>query len=351
MCAKKEQQIIQNLLNWYEYSARQLPWRYDHGESGNPYHTWLSEVMLQQTTVVTVKDYFHDFIQRWPTLENLAACDEGEILTAWQGLGYYSRARNLLKCAKVIEGEYGGVFPQSVKELLKLPGVGPYTAAAISSIAFQQKEVPVDGNVIRVMARLYGLKIPLPDLKSEIEDLVVRYKDNPKPGDFAQGLMDLGATVCKPRQPLCESCPLQTSCVSFAQKRQHDIPYKKEKPPKPTRYGKAFLIRDANGKLLLQKRPEKGLLANMMEVPSTSWSSDLDEVHQSFEDLCGDGKITPLEVTVKHTFTHFHLELEVYYGGPRDFTKQCESATWVASSELSQHPLPTLMKKIINVKI
>ena len=351
MCAKKEQQIIKDLLTWYSNNARELPWRYAHHEAGNPYHTWLSEVMLQQTTVVTVKDYFRDFIARWPTLTDLAACEEDNILTAWQGLGYYSRARNLLKCAKVIAEHHRGAFPQSTKELLKLPGVGPYTAAAISSIAFQQKEVPVDGNVIRVMARLYGLKTPLPDLKSDIENLVVRYKNNPRPGDFAQGLMDLGATVCKPRKPLCETCPLQKNCVSFAQKWQHDIPYKKEKPPKPTRYGKAFLITDSKGKMLLQKRPEKGLLANMMEVPSTCWSTDYDDVQKSFEDLCGEGKITPFEVTVKHTFTHFHLELEVFYGGPRDFTKRCKSAQWISPSDLPQHPLPTLMKKIINVNI
>ena len=346
-CRKKCDIVTHKVLAWYEANARTLPWRYDHHEVGNPYHTWLSEVMLQQTTVVTVIDYFHHFIRKWPTLKELAAASEEDVLTAWQGLGYYSRARNLLKCARYVQNELSGCFPKDVSELLALPGVGPYTACAISSIAFQQKEVPVDGNIIRVMSRLYGLKTPLPELKGEIEDLVKRYRLNPKPGNFAQGLMDFGATLCRPKKPSCESCPLQDQCEAFSENTQHLIPVRKQKPQKPTRFGKAFLIYDKDGLLLLRKRPEKGLLANMMEVPSTLWSTDNDEVERSFIDICGAGKFTALEQTVKHTFTHFHLELEVYHGGVNDFKLKCPTTKWVAPDTLSAHPLPTLMKKVI----
>ncbi len=351
MSAKKEQQIIKKLLSWYENSARDLPWRYDHDDLGNPYHTWLSEIMLQQTTVVTVRDYFHRFIEQWPTLEDLAKASEEEILTAWQGLGYYSRARNLLKCAQIVRGEYKGLFPQDIQELLKLPGVGPYTASAIASIAFKGTTVPVDGNVIRVMARLHSFKIPLPDLKKDIERLVVCYGDTPKPGNFAQGLMDLGATVCKPKKPLCKSCPFQENCCAYATNLQQEIPYKRDKPQKPTRFGKAFLITDHQGCLLIRKRPGKGLLAHMMEVPSTIWSEDREAVEKSFEELCGEGKITSLDKKVKHTFTHFHLNLDVYYGGANDFSPRCKTTKWVRTSDLHHYPLPTLMKKVIKAGV
>lgn len=346
---KKRDEITHRLLVWYEENARALPWRYDHQEKGNSYHTWLSEIMLQQTTVITVIDYFHLFIQKWPRLKDLAQASEDEILTAWQGLGYYSRARNLLKCARHVQDKFGGAFPKNVQDLLGFPGIGPYTAAAISSIAFQQNHVPVDGNIMRVMARLYGFKIPLPALKNEIEILVKSYESNPKPGNFAQGLMDFGATLCRPKNPSCETCPLQDQCVAYADNVQHIIPVGKIKTSKPTRFGKAFLIYDKTGLLLLQKRPEKGLLANMMEVPSTPWVTDNDEVDRSFNKICGVGKFTNLGKIVKHTFTHFHLELEVYHGGVNDFTPRCKTAKWVSSDALSQYPLPTLMKKIIEV--
>jgi len=346
-CTQKVQDVIHRLLKWYGESARTLPWRYDHHEAGNPYHTWLSEVMLQQTTVITVIDYFHRFIEKWPTLKDLATASEEEVLTNWQGLGYYSRARNLLKCARYVQNELGGAFPKEHSALLKLPGVGPYTASAISSIAFQQNHVPVDGNIIRVMSRLYGLKTPLPDLKGEVESLVEIYCDNPEPGNFAQGLMDFGATLCRPKNPACETCPLQNLCVAYAENTQHLIPFRKLKPQKPTRFGKAFLIYDKNGLLLLRKRPEKGLLANMMEVPSTLWSTDNDEVERSFREIGEDGKLTRLDKIVKHTFTHFHLELDVYHGGVNDFKPRCTTTKWVAPDALSSHPLPTLMKKVI----
>lgn len=346
-CPQKVQEIIHRLLKWYTDNARTLPWRYDHNEVGNPYHTWLSEVMLQQTTVITVIDYFHRFIEKWPTLKDLANASEEEVLTNWQGLGYYSRARNLLKCARYVHNELGGSFPKDLSLLLTLPGVGPYTASAISSIAFQQNHVPVDGNIIRVMSRLYGLKTPLPGLKGEIENLVEIYETNPKPGNFAQGLMDFGATLCRPKKPSCDRCPLQNQCVAYGEDTQHLIPFRKPKPQKPTRFGRAFLIYDKKGLLLLQKRPEKGLLANMMEVPSTLWSTDRDEVERSFSDISAEGKFTRLEQRVKHTFTHFHLELDVYHGGVNDFKPRCATAKWVAPDALNAHPLPTLMKKVI----
>lgn len=347
VCNQKAQEVIRRLLKWYDKNARTLPWRYGHHEQGNPYHTWLSEVMLQQTTVITVIDYFHRFIEKWPTLKALAEASEEEVLTNWQGLGYYSRARNLLKCARYVQNNLEGAFPKDPSALLKLPGIGPYTASAVSGIAFRQKHVPVDGNIIRVISRLYGLKTPLPDLKGEVEKVVKIYCENPRPGDFAQGLMDFGATLCRPKNPSCEICPVQNKCVAYEKNTQHLIPFRKPKPQKPTRFGKAFLIYDKNGLLLLQKRPEKGLLANMMEVPSTLWSTDSDEVERSFIDIGGDGKFTRLNQTVKHTFTHFHLELEVYHGGLNDFKPRCSTTKWVAPDALDTHPLPTLMKKVI----
>lgn len=350
MSPTKEQRMIANLLSWYDKNARNLPWRYNHGEPGNPYHTWLSEVMLQQTTVATVRDYFQRFIARWPTLHDLAQASENSVLTEWQGLGYYSRARNLLKCAQHIKNELGGIFPKNVIDLLRLPGIGPYTANAISSIAFAQQHVPVDGNVIRVMARLYGIETPLPELKNDIEKTVLEYVPNPKPGDFAQALMDLGATVCRPKNPTCEMCPVGEGCVAITKGLQSDIPYRKPKKIKPTRFTKAFLIYDKEGRLRLQKRPDKGLLANMMEVPSTPWLTDEDIVDRHFDSMSSDSKLTPLDQKITHTFTHFHLKIDVYHGGIHDLPESMahdNDILWVHQRDLAQHPLPTLMKKII----
>ncbi len=345
--SSKVRTIHGSLLSWYNENARDFPWRYGHNDTGNPYHTWLSEIMLQQTTVITVKSYFLDFIKKWPNITDLAQASEDNILTAWQGLGYYSRARNLLKCAKIIVLDHSGTFPQNEKILLTLPGIGPYSAAAIASIAFQKKTVPVDGNVIRVMSRLHNFETPLPALKAIIENKVRAYAYSERPGDFAQGLMDLGSVICKPKNPLCHSCPLQESCDAYKKGTQDELPHRLSKPKKPLRFGKAFLVLDDQNRILLQKRPNKGLLASMMEVPSTSWDTDPKGALKNFEQYSDITQVTDIEQRIKHTFTHFHLYLDIYTLGHKNFKYNNKNVSWVAQKDLENFPLPTLMKKIL----
>lgn len=339
-------QIVTPLLEWYDQNARVLPWRYGHDDAGNPYHTWLSEIMLQQTVVAAVLPYFQKFISIWPTIYDLAAASQDEVLTAWQGLGYYSRGRNLLKCAQIIVDQNGGEFPKTVPELRQLPGIGPYTADAIASIAFRVPVVPVDGNVIRVFSRLFGLLEPLPSLKSQIEEMATTFDPGERPGDFAQALMDLGATICRPKSPDCQTCPLVSGCLSHKQGIASDLPKRRPKPKKPTRYGYSFIVTDPRGHIVIQKRTETGLLAGMAQVPTTLWSTDQDTVDQEFETLAGSSKVTKLEGVSKHTFTHFHLETQVVLAGYPDFQPQGEFEL-VAPSDLSKYALPTVMKKIL----
>jgi A/G-specific adenine glycosylase len=348
MAAKKVQSLITSLLKWYAQEARRMPWRYSHFEPPRPYHTWLSEIMLQQTTVATVIDYFQRFIQRWPTLKDLAQADEQEVLSAWQGLGYYSRARNLLKCAQVICKEFNGEFPRDLKTLQHLPGIGPYTAEALRAIVFRGPAIPIDGNIMRVFSRLYDVITPLPALKTEVEEHVKKYAQNPQPGDFAQALMDLGATLCTPKNPTCGACPIQAHCLSYSRGTQEQRPVKGVMALKKTRYGKAFVLRDPEGRLFLRKRPSPGLLAHMMEVPTTQWH----DTRQCANDELKALSLTTLKARgtiVKHTFTHFHLELEVFEVSVHH-AALFETGQWVSLEELPHVPLPTLMKKVINTQ-
>lgn len=315
-----------DLLNWYDTKARTLLWRKSDPE---PYSVWVSEIMLQQTTVKTVTPYFEKFMLRFPTVEVLAQASLDDVFQQWQGLGYYSRARNLHKCAQqiVLDG-----FPKTSAELINLPGIGPYTAAAIASIAFNEAIVPVDGNIIRVLARLNALTTPLPDLKKVIEDLASSYASPLRPGDFAQALMDLGATVCTPSSPKCPDCPLQLHCQAFKKGLTEDIPYKKEKKAKPTRYGHAYII-IKDGQIFLRRRGPKGLLAHMIEVPTTDWLPS----PQQFEGLSLG--------TVKHTFTHFHLYLDVLKGSALPNGE----GFWAPLNQLEMIALPTLIKKVLRV--
>lgn len=308
----------EKLLAWYDKAKRDLPWRKD---VSNPYHTWLSEIMLQQTTVATVIPYFHAFVKKWTTVQGLAKASLDEVLTEWQGLGYYSRARNLHQCAQRLAQE----FPSTEEELLKLPGIGPYTAAAIASIAFGQKTAAVDGNVVRVMSRYWALSIPKPvkEVKEKLKNLL----PNQRTGDFTQALMELGALVCRPKNPLCSSCPLQKDCQAYTLGEVDDFPLKQQKKPLPTRYTTAFVIRK-NGAILLRKRPLQGLLGGMMEVPTTPWE----------EQKKGDRTLA-----VRHTFTHFHLEVDICFL-PDDSKFE---GIWVKPEDLKNYALPTVMKKII----
>lgn len=311
----------EKLLTWYDTAQRDLPWR---NKIKNPYHTWLSEIMLQQTTVATVIPYFKKFLQKWPTLENLGKASLDEVLVEWQGLGYYSRARNLHKCAQILAKE----FPNTEIDLIKLPGIGPYTAAAIASIAFEQPAAAVDGNVIRVMGRYYALPTikPMDEVKEHLRKLLPQKRC----GDFTEALMELGALVCTPKTPICTTCPLHADCAAYQLGKVNDFPIKARKQKLPTRYATAFIIRREDGALLLRKRPLYGLLGGMMEVPTTSWEETRE---------LGEGP------TIRHTFTHFHFEVEV---SPLSDTSLFEGI-WVHPEELKNYALPTVMKKIIKV--
>src|SRR5690242_14567761 len=259
------------LLDWYDRHRRTLPWRAPAGKRSAPYLVWLSEIMLQQTTVATVGDYFHRFVKRWPTVEALAGAPIDEVLSAWAGLGYYARARNLHACARAVTEQHGGVFPSDEEALLALPGIGPYTAAAIRAIAFDEPASAVDGNVERVITRLFAIETPLHDAKAEINLRAATLVPQRRAGDYAQAMMDLGATVCTPRSPRCVICPLMAGCISRKRGIAEELPRRAPKAERPTRRGLAFVLTRKDGAVLLRKRPTKGLLGGMDEVPSSDW--------------------------------------------------------------------------------
>ena len=346
------------LLDWYDRSARDLPWRVPPDQSkkgmhGNPYHIWLSEVMLQQTTVATVLAYHHKFLTLWPTIEQLAAAEEDEILKAWAGLGYYSRARNLSKCARIIVRNHQGFFPNEIVALKALPGIGDYTANAIRAIAFNLAAIPLDGNIKRVIARVFGVTQPPDTLLNDIADHYRALANSQRPGDFVQAMMDLGAVICRPKKPLCENCPIAEYCLAFACDRQHSIPVKARKKTKTRRFGNAFVvIRKVDGAVFLQKRASKGLLGGMSEVPSTQWIGRKNTVWSAFE----AGSFLPQSEDqwencgpIKHTFTHFHLELVVY----RIIVDKIGDSNgwWSSPNAIGEEALPTLMRKVISTAI
>ena len=334
------------LLDWYDRHRRDLPWRAAPGERIDPYRVWLSEIMLQQTTVAAVAGYFQEFTQRWPTVRHLAAAELDDVLQCWAGLGYYARARNLHRCARIIVDEHAGTFPDQEDALLQLPGVGPYTAAAIAAIAFGRPAAAVDGNIERVIARVFTIDTPLPDAKPEIRSRARSLVPADRPGDYTQAMMDLGATVCTPRRANCLVCPLSEACQARAHGVAHHLPKKRASKARPTRHGRAFWIERSDGAILMRRRKDEGLLGGMMEVPSTAWckaTSPADNNHPSFavECLIGGG-------SVEHTFTHFHLELEIVRanlaGSEDDLPDRCR---WVMPEALSRLALPSVMKKVV----
>lgn len=332
----------QALLTWYDQAHRQLPWRAKPGQMPDPYHVLLSEVMLQQTMVATVKNYFNYFINKWPTINEFAAATQDEIYHAWQGLGYYSRARNLHKCAQIIVAQYKGRLPKDLAQLLNLPGVGPYTAAAIAAIAYDQPVVPVDGNVIRVFSRLLCLETELPQLLHDVRHAVTNYIPPQRSGDFAQSLMDLGATICKPTKPLCEQCPLQLHCQVAGTAKAEELPRKKVKQLRPVRYGITFWYQDPQNRVWLRRRPEKGVLANLMEFPGTEWGAHSVDVAQTLSQLLPLAQWVILPHQVIHTFTHFQLRLTVVKATGRDQVGEF----LVELDQLDNYALPTLMRKV-----
>ncbi|MCC3862455.1 A/G-specific adenine glycosylase [Pseudemcibacter aquimaris] len=347
----KKPEFVDALLDWYDHNARTLPWRISPeakrgGIKPDPYHVWLSEIMLQQTTVATVKSYFEKFMEKWPTLEKLAEADLDDVLTEWAGLGYYARARNLYKCARTIHDDLGGNFPKTNDELLKLPGIGVYTAAAISSIAYDIPETVVDGNVERVLSRLCQIETPLPDSRPEIRGHAEILTPDYRPGDYAQALMDLGATICTPKSPKCGSCPLQEDCLARKNDLVADLPRRKNKKEKETRRGYVFWA-EYDGKVWLRRRPEKGLLGGMMEVPSDEWapSNSWQNIPTPRIPIIANWKLLP--GVVRHTFTHFHLELKVVKLQLEEMIN-LQEGEWCDIDKQDQYALPTVMKKVFN---
>ncbi len=336
------------LLDWYDRHARRLPWRAPPGASRmDPYHVWLSEIMLQQTTVATVKDYFERFLTLWPTVEGLASADLDRVLTEWAGLGYYARARNLHKCAQRVVEDHGGAFPDTEEALLNLPGIGRYTAAAIAAIAFGQRAVVMDGNIERVIARLNTVETPLPAAKPALYALTDAVTPDARAGDFAQAMMDLGATICTPRKPRCMLCPITAVCAG--KDMAETLPRRAPKKVKPTRTGMAVWIENTNGAVLLRRRPESGLLGGMMEVPSSPWTEGV-EPPETEEGAYGmPVSLAPgsfrMMGEIKHTFTHFHLRLTVARAQvvDADLPKDC---IWCPLDNLGDVALPTVMRKV-----
>jgi len=342
----------QLLLEWWDRERRDLPWRVPPGGASDAYRVWLSEIMLQQTTVKAVIPYYQRFLARWPTVASLAAASLDEVLAAWAGLGYYSRARNLHKCANVVTHSFAGRFPRSEAELLALPGIGPYTAAAIAAIAFNAPAVPVDGNIERVMARLFARAEPLASIKSNLRQLAASLSPPTRAGDFAQGLMDLGASICTPKRPSCLMCPLQRRCAAHAQGLAAVLPMKAVKADRPLRVGLAFVALREDGTVLLRRRPDAGLLGGMLEVPSTEWSETLPPLAEALRAAPVHGQWWAVPGTVTHTFTHFRLELMLYRAvvpieTPLTFWADPQRCRWVPRRALAAAALPSVMRKVI----
>jgi A/G-specific adenine glycosylase len=335
-----------DIFAWYDRHGRALPWRYRWPEMAPVYHLWLSEIMLQQTVVATVIPYFLEFTRRWPTIEDLAVAPVDDVLAAWAGLGYYARARNLHKTAKIVAHDHAGVFPKNKQDLLALPGIGPYTAGAIMVMGYGQPGVVVDGNIERVMSRYFAIQTPLPKAKAEIAVAYADSRPDARPSDFPQALMDFANAVCTPKMPDCSRCPLASSCRGYADGIAEQLPHKAAKPAKPRRRGVAFVAINQHGEVFVERRPDSGLLGGMTAFPSSGWT----QAHRSDADAGAAADAAPfdadwqkLQPAVQHVFTHFALDMTVYVAtvhAPLPAT----SSGWWQKPQPSQ--LPSLMRKI-----
>lgn len=340
------------LLEWYDKNARILPWRISpadrqRGIMPNPYHVWLSEIMLQQTTVATVKEYYRKFITVWHDVHHLANASQDDIMTAWAGLGYYSRARNLHKTAQIISQQYKGIFPSDEKELIKLAGIGRYSAASIAAIAFDKSAAVMDGNIERIISRLFCVKNPLPHSKNELYALVASLTPHKRAGDYAQAMMDLGATICTPKKPVCELCPIKKFCQAYKQDTPENYPVKVPKAPKPTHQGHIFLIIDTQNNILIEKRPNSGLFGGMDIFPYIN-PHEKQQVNHCNQLLTCLNKISETKIGfVKHIFTHFTLEAEVTLVITNPITITDDKMRFVSINTVSTLALPSLMQKAL----
>jgi A/G-specific adenine glycosylase len=306
---------------------------------------WLSEIMLQQTTVAAVRPYYANFLRRWPTVKSLASAPLDEVLAAWAGLGYYARARNLHRAAQTVAFELGGKFPADAQSLQKLPGVGSYTAGAIAAIAFGAPEVAVDANAERVLARFFAVEEPLPKSKPRLKRLAQSLLPASRPGDFAQALMDLGAQICTPKSPACVECPLRSECKAFDMGIQGELPHKAGKPARPLRRGAAFVANDLSGAILLERRPEEGLLGGMKQPPMTQWGDAFPSRQEALRSAPFAGSWQKCPGVVRHGFTHFELEVEVY--AIVVAKRPACDRQWIAAGDVASAALPTVMRKIL----
>ncbi len=336
------------MLNWYDKHQRTLPWRALADEVPDPYRVWLSEIMLQQTTVQAVIKYFLKFTDKWPDIHALASAKNEDIMSNWAGLGYYARARNLHKCAKIISQDYNGTFPSDQKELKTLPGIGDYTSAAIRSIAFNKPAVVVDGNVERVMARYHACKVANPKGKANLKDYARLYSEEfaDRPSDYAQSLMDLGATICTPKSPACSSCPINERCKARIEGQQIKYPIKGKKKTRPTKHGIAYFVTNQSNEILLQKRAEKGLLGGMYGLPTSDWVDTKSSIKNL--ELPHFKKAHCANTHIEHVFTHFSLKLHIYTLRTQNIGID-EDYIWVKRQKLNGIGLPTLFKKVINI--
>lgn len=331
------------LLAWYDRHRRDLPWRSPPGTHADPYLVWLSEIMLQQTTVAAVRPYFAAFRARWPDVAALAAAPVEAVMQQWAGLGYYARARNLHACAQAVAAQHGGRFPETEAELRHLPGIGAYTAAAIAAIAFGQKAVAVDGNIERVVARLHAIDTPLPAAKKLIKAHAAALLTDERPGDFTQALMDLGATICTPRRPVCTLCPLKAFCQAASRLTPEDWPRKAAKAARPERGGAVFFLRCGED-ILLRTRPAHGLLGGMSEMPGTPWTSDYN-LADALRETQMMADYRRLDIRVSHQFTHFTLTLDIFAADVGEGARPPQGCRWVR--DVDAEALPSVMRKIV----
>jgi A/G-specific adenine glycosylase len=336
------------LLAWYDRHRRRLPWRPPAGERADPYRVWLSEIMLQQTGVKTVGPYFSKFLARWPDVAALGRASLDDVLRMWAGLGYYSRARNLHACAVAVLRDHGGVFPDTEEGLRRLPGIGPYTAKAIAAIAFDIRTMPVDGNIERVVSRLYAVEEPLPQAKPRIQELASTLLAPSRAGDSAQALMDLGSSICTPKKPACALCPLNDDCAARLRGDQETFPRKAPKKAGTLRRGAAFIVTRGD-ELLVRTRAEKGLLGSMTEVPGSEWLAGQDDeaALKQAPALKGVARWHRKAGVVTHVFTHFPLELVIYTADVAARTRAPEGMRWVPIATLTDEALPNVMRKAI----